>query len=411
MSRFIFGDCLEVMKGFDDNSIDTIITDPPYGLKFMGKDWDHGIPGVPFWNEMLRIAKPGAILLAFGGTRTHHRLMCAIEDADWQIRDCLMWLYGSGFPKSLNIGVSIDKAERGFPQGSTRGDPASPNSGKYKTQRTEGKRSESDKGQHFGAGPGQFMKEKGVKHIRNLKGDAAQWNSWGTSLKPAWEPIILAMKPLDGTYAENALKWGVAGLNVDGGRIEYLSEDDKGSATPQGKCTARSGNLAGMAQGGGKGRDRFERPELKGRWPANLLLDEQAAEMLDEQSGDRPSCNSPSKAKPESKYRPGQGNYQPQGVIYPGENGGASRFFYVTKASKKERGEYNDHPTVKPLKLMEYLCELTRTPSNGIVLDPFAGSGSTLLACIRTGRECVGIEDVRDTYLIATRRIREEKNK
>lgn len=192
--RLLCGDCLSVLPTLAEDSIDAIVTDPPYGLSFMGKGWDHGVPGVEFWVEALRVAKPGAHLLAFGGTRTHHRLAVAIEDAGWEIRDVIMYVYGSGFPKSLNIATTIDKAAKGHPQGSTFGDPESPNSGKFKTQATEGKRSTTDKGQHFGAGPGAFMREKGKKYIRSLVKQALPWQGWGTALKPAWENIIVAQK-------------------------------------------------------------------------------------------------------------------------------------------------------------------------------------------------------------------------
>ncbi|MCI0366549.1 MAG: hypothetical protein L0219_22020, partial [Phycisphaerales bacterium] len=181
----IHGDCLDVMPVLAENSVDTIITDPPYGLEFMGKEWDHGVPGMPFWNAALRVAKPGAMLLAFGGTRTYHRLAAAIEDAGWELRDCFMWLYGSGFPKGHDV-------------------------------------------------------------AKRMKGALAErWVGWNPSLKPAWEPIIVAMKPLDGTFATNAQRHGVAGFNIDECRIEYQSEADKTGATPQGKCTSKEPSAIG----------------------------------------------------------------------------------------------------------------------------------------------------------------------
>jgi site-specific DNA-methyltransferase (adenine-specific) len=288
------GDCLEEMKTLPANHVDTIITDPPYGLSFMGKEWDKGVPGVPFWSEMLRVSKPGAMLLAFGGTRTFHRMTCAIEDAGWELRDCMMWLYGSGFPKSHNLHGAFE----GF----------------------------------------------------------------GTALKPAWEPIIVAMKPIEGTFAENAEKWGVAGLNVDGGRIGL---DDGADLSAIQNCHKTNDHTVTL------NIDGHSQPTYnnKGRWPANLILDEEAGAMLDEQSG---------------RLTSGSGNRRP--------NGGASRFFYCAKASKSERGGDNVHPTVKPLKLMEYLCTLTKTPTGGIVLDPFAGSGTTGVACANTGRKYILIE-------------------
>jgi len=302
------GDCQEVLKLIDENSIDTCITDPPYGLSFMNKTWDGAVPSAAVWQEVLRVLKPGAILLAFGGTRTSHRLACAIEDAGFQIRDQIMWLYGRGFPKSLNISKALDKqagAERQV----------------IGTKRGSGRESGD---LHCGA------HSTGIKQISidvpitAPATDAAKlWDGWGTALKPGWEPIIVAMKPIDGTYANNALVHGVAGLNIDGSRIHADQQPP--------------------------------------RWPTNLILDEDAAKALDAQTG-------------------------------PNSSGGASRFFYCFKASKKDRGEGNDHPTVKPRKLMEYLARLTGTPTGGTVLDPFMGSGSTGIGALLAGRDFIGID-------------------
>lgn len=323
-------DCLLHMKKMEENIVDFIVTDPPYGLKFMGKKWDHGIPGIEYWAEMLRICKPGSMLAAFGGTRTYHRLTCAIEDAGWEIRDCVMWLYGQGYPKSHN---------------------------------------------KFG-----------------LEG-------YGTALKPAYEPIILAMKPLDGTYAQNARKWGIGGINVDctripaneviSGPLEYFNQN-KGYHRPwkeNKKLVKERKQLA------------YEKANKLGRWPANLILDEEAAKMLDEQ------CKR------------------------------ASRFFYCAKASSSERnagcegmplkesgthGEFegdgrgrqtehqpraNNHPTVKPLSLMRYIIKLLAPPGDPLLLDPFAGSGSTLCAAAQLGIRSIGIEKEQEYCEIASKRI------
>jgi site-specific DNA-methyltransferase (adenine-specific) len=328
-STLHMGDCLEIMDHLESCSIDTCITDPPYGLKFMGKNWDHGVPGVPFWRKVLRVLKPGGFLLAFGGTRTHHRLTVAIEDSGFEIRDCLMWLYGSGFPKSLDISKAIDKAD-----------------------------------------------------------EAKMWDGWGTALKPAWEPIIVAMKPREGTFVNNALKHRVAGLNIDGSRIDTLILDSE-------RRTSKPG--------GGKGGIFFpngdmpkgERHNPKGRWPSNLLLDEEAARLLDEQSGDLKPGGSVKGTEPSRTGDQGvYGTFNEASRLYHSRNdrGGASRFFYCAKASRKERGKANKHPTVKPLDLMRYLCKLTKTPTEGVVLDPFMGSGSTGIACILEGRDFIGIE-------------------
>ena len=231
----VCGDNLDVMRGMDECSVDTIITDPPYGLKFMGKSWDHGVPGVPYWAECLRVAKPGAMLLAFGGTRTHHRLMCAIEDAGWEIRDCIMWVYGSGFPKSHAIGKAIDKAAGAEREvvGSKVGLPG------YSDTR------ESDESGYGGG----WKDPKAECAITAPATDASKlWHGWGTALKPAYEPIILAMKPLDGTFAQNALKWGVAGLWIDGGRVG-LPEGDAGWDVPQADLSVVNPARSGTANG------------------------------------------------------------------------------------------------------------------------------------------------------------------
>jgi DNA modification methylase len=380
------GDCLDVLATLPEGSVDTIITDPPYGLTFMGKDWDRGVPGVAFWQAALRVAKPGAMLLAFGGTRTHHRLMCAIEDAGWEIRDCLMWLYGSGFPKSHDISKGIDRAAGAEREVIGQGSSGI-TTGSDKRNFEQGKRA-------------RLYDAQTTFDITAPATDAARaFNGWGTALKPAWEPIIVAMKPLDGTFAQNAIRYGVAGLNVDGGRV-------------------------GM-----------------GRFPANLILDEDAAGMLDEQSGVSRSVA--------SSNRNGNNVQGVTGMVAPrsidmvrghNDSGGASRFFYVAKASRSERERgldgmprvrndfqretsglnqdrpnregrnpavpsMNHHPTVKPLALMRYLCTLTATPTGGMVLDPFMGSGTTGIAAIQTGRRFIGVEIDPDYLKIAERRI------
>lgn len=384
MADIYLGDCREVRSVLADNMIDTIITDPPYGLEFMGKGWDKGVPGVEFWKEFLAVTKPGGMLLAFGGTRTFHRMTVAIEDAGWQIRDCMMWLYGSGFPKSLDISKAIDKAKG--------------------AERREGGRRWSG-GQRSGGIIQDSATE--VTTTRIIYDTPAtdlsrEWSGWGTALKPAWEPIIVAMKPIDGTFAQNAQKWGVAGLNVDGGRIEISDELPTHRTHTQASSNV---NLGGGCANGDM--PNSVRHNSKGRWPANLLLDEDAAAMLDEQSGVLKS--GAVKATHRRHTATGNGNThgEMKGVLGPlceANSGGASRFFYCAKASKSERGD-STHPTMKPLKLMEYLCTLTKTPTGGIVLDPFAGSGTTLLAAKNTGREYVGIEQNAEYFEIIKARL------
>ena len=368
------GDCRDVLPAIDP--CDTCVTDPPYGLAFMGKAWDHAVPDAEYWRAVRGAVKPGASLMAFGGTRLWHWLAVGIEEAGWEIRDTLMWMYGSGFPKSLDISKALDKAA-----GAEREDLGpSPNW-------RDAKRENGQSAGHF-ANP---------SRLTAPATDAAhEWQGWGTALKPAWEPIILAMRPLDGTFAENAVKHGVAGLNVDGGRVgtgERVYIESLGNRDPD-RCYGKG--LHGSKNAG---------TTTEGRWPANVLLDEEAARMLDEQSGVLTS------GEPGVRRSMGfQGHASPPSVRQtgPGDSGGASRFFYTAKASRSERGEFNDHPTVKPLDLMAYLCRLTATPAGGTVLDPFMGSGSTLIAANRTGRKAVGIEKDEASCEIAAKRIMAE---
>lgn len=333
------GDCVEVMKQLPDNSVDSVVTDPPYELGFMGKKWDStGIAySVVMWREVLRVLKPGGHVLAFGGTRTYHRMACAIEDAGFEIRDQLQWLYGSGFPKSMELGKQIDKAA-GVKREVI---------GQLNTHDIRGNA---------------LMDRKGSVTLditAPSTPEAVQWDGWGTALKPANEPICLARKPLaEATIAANVLKWGTGALNIEACRIPVdPAVDDMLRTTNRAKRQSQT-----WEEGSGfkNEANSLTGVRAEGRFPANILLDEEAAAMLDEQTGF-------------------------------GASGGASRFFYVAKASKSERGENNLHPTVKPLKLMRYLVRLI-TPPGGTVLDPFAGSGTTLLAAEREGFDSVGIE-------------------
>jgi len=426
MHTLYHGDCLEVMPTLEANSVDTIITDPPYHLTagkkggtgeasvnlnspagrsrvttgFMGKEWDGGdIAFRPdIWREALRVAKPGATLLAFGGTRTFHRLTCAIEDAGWIIRDVLSWNYGSGFPKSLDISKAIDKEageereviERRRVKGGGMEHVNRTNAATHNYR------------------PDGYQKGENVLDITAPATEAAAlWNGWGTGLKPAWEPIIMAMKPLDGTFAENALRWNVAGLAIDKGRIAtdepLLCHDGQGK-----NANTYGGGWKNYEQGTGR------QYRSGGRWPANLLLDEDAARALDAQSGtigasyrdgDR-AINGRNQVY--GKY-PNRGDgWSVKGAGYP-DTGGASRFFYVAKASRAERNAglegVNNHPTVKPLSLMRQLARLTSTPTGGVVLDPFMGSGTTGVAALQEGRSFVGIEREAEYVEIARRRI------
>lgn len=387
------GDCLDRAKEIPDNTIDAIITDPPYGLKFMGKDWDHGVPGVHFWKEFLRVSKPGAHLLAFGGTRTHHRLMVAIEDAGWEIRDTLMWVYGSGFPKSLDVSKAIDKAA-----GVEREVIGKGVSGNPQTHKTHNMGNDiASWGYEFG----------GAFNITTPNTDAAkQWDGWGTALKPAWEPIVLARKPLDGTVAGNVLKWGCGGLNIDGCRVPVNPNVDDMLRT-----TTRQKRISETWKNGSGFKNETNAltgvPE-NGRFPANLIHDggEETIACFPNAPGQQAAITG---NEPTANGFSGPVKYggNKNRVSFPtprGDSGSAARFFYCAKASKSERGEYNNHPTVKPLALMEYLCKLI-TPPNGIILDPFMGSGSTAIACINLDFDFIGIEQDQHAIDIANRRI------
>lgn len=377
------GKAEEVLPTFAPARFSTVITDPPYELGFMGKGWDStGIAFQPsLWAEVLRVCKPGAMLLAFGGTRTFHRLTCAIEDAGWEIRDCMMWLYGSGFPKSLDISKAIDKAAGAEREVVTAMSRSAVRPFVADQSRGKAYRLASDASQTAPAT------------------DAArQWSGWGTALKPAWEPIIVAMKPLDGTFAENAQRHGVAGLNIDGGRIESGPNDyDHPGNTTEHSDTSK---VYGWAKSQGKFKQ--SPPHTAGRWPANVLLDEAAAAQLDGMSGERIAGRFPEKLSQSKFYGQCRPGTQEERTL---DSGGASRFFYTAKASKGDRGYGNDHATVKPTALLDYLCKLTATPAGGEILDPFGGSMTTPVSARKFGRPCVAIEMVEDHCRIGVSRL------
>ena len=362
------GDCREVLPGIDP--VETCISDPPYGLEFMGKGWDKGVPGEEFWRIILGALLPGAPCLAFGGTRTHHRLMCAIEDAGFELRDCLMWLYGSGFPKSHDLSKGIDSA-----------------AGAEREVVGEQTKARSEAAKSALPTMGSPVKYETWDLTAPATEAAKLWNGWGTALKPAWEPIVLAMKPLVGTFARNGLRYGVAGLNIDGARIG--TEDSYN--VPQADFSASS-DRGSMMQGAAQESYRLDQraeSHPSGRWPANVVLDEEAARQLDEQSGERVSG---SRRPAEYGMMGFHGNGIKPMPSINGSIGGASRFFYTAKASASDRGENNNHPTVKPSDLMKWLSVLTKTPTAGTVLDPFMGSGTTIFAAKETGRRAIGIE-------------------
>lgn len=369
------GDSLDVLSGMADESVDCIVTDPPYGLSFMGKKWDYDVPSTELWTECLRVLRPGGHLLAFAGTRTQHRMAVRIEDAGFEIRDMIAWIYGSGFPKSLNIGKAVDKM-----QGNER--------------EIVGKKVKCETGLNKG-----ITVNKGWRGVFPVCKGASPWEGWGTALKPALEPITVARKPIsERNIAANVLKHGTGGMNIDGCRVSLGSEKQPcGSA----KRLFKNNQYNKLAEYG----DNKQTPEI-GRFPANLIHDgsDEVLELF-------PSSSSSSSYRPADKG--GTGN----SLVFKHKHGehrgynepksSAARFFYCAKASRSERGEGNVHPTVKPIALMQYLCRLV-TPPNGIVLDPFFGSGSTGCAAIREGFRYIGIDISEDYCAIAAKRIDSE---
>ena len=380
--ELLHGDCRAVMAGLPAASVDAVVCDPPYGLSFMGKDWDHGVPGVAFWSAALRVAKPGAHLLAFGGTRTFHRLAVAIEDAGWEIRDTVMWVYGSGFPKSHDVGKGIDKAAGAEREVVGRASAA----GAF-----------SHNGPHSAFSHDAPARDN-IDITVPATAAAQQWDGWGTALKPAWEPIIVARKALEGTVAANVLAHGTGALNIDGCRVEYLADERVQTFwNNRGGATINAAESVGVIPR--TGEDAYD--ASKGRWPANLIHDGSDEVLAGfPQSG---ASKSGGKAGWQDQYV--GGTYKPiERTGYDEPAGSAARFFYCAKASKADRDEGNMHPTVKPTALMRYLCKLV-TPPAGTVLDPFMGSGSTGKAARMDGFGFIGIEQDADYIAIARARI------
>lgn len=452
------GDCLDVLAALSDRSIDAIVTDPPYGLEFMGKEWDspwkrgddvnadagfskvgmtdhQRLPRPTFtgttnpkclsckgtrrgrrdgtalvkvctcdapqfpnvratemtafqdwcqqWAaECLRVLKPGGHMLAFGGTRTWHRLACAVEDVGFEIRDSIAWLYGSGFPKSLDVSKAIDKAA-----GAERKVV-----GSYAGASNIGKKAEGK----WGYRP-DGASNKGADRTVNVTAaatDAAkQWAGYGTALKPAFEPIVVARKPIRGTVAANVLEHGTGAINIDGCRV---GDDERETTRSNGEVVSENGSMSGANYG------RVAGPTVTGRWPPNVLLDDSQAAELDRQSGIQKSGVAVQRNGGGQRiFNQGEGLTREDAGY--GDTGGASRFFatfrYTAKASARERPSADgvQHPTVKPVELMRWLVRLV-TPPGGTVLDPFAGSGTTGEAAILEHKRAVLIER-EPTYL------------
>ncbi len=422
--QLLKGDCIKKLKGLKDNSVDSVVTDPPYEIGFMGKGWDDsGIANNPkLWKEVLRVLKPGGHLLSFSHSRTYHRQAVAVEDAGFEIRDQIMWVYGSGFPKSHNIGKAVEKLN---------GDVKV--IGKKKGAGSTGRVFVSGNEEYIGGNKGVFKKEYDDIEINN------QYEGWGTALKPAHEPIVMARKPFKGSVAQNVLEYGTGGINIDECRI-----GTEGGTTRSGQSdkVTETGKLTNSKSTNSLYRTGHDIVELnEGRFPANIIFDEEAGKILDEQSGVSKSLGGTGKISLDSSVNLGGGNT----YFNYGDTGGASRFFYCPKASKKDRNDgcneleekastkqfnsgmegkvrsngsvikdpikqHNSHPTVKPTDLMSYLVRLV-TPKGGVVLDPFMGSGSTGKASVREGMDFIGIEREDEYMEIAKSRIEHEQSK
>jgi DNA modification methylase len=396
--RLELGDCLEVLKTIPDNSVDSIVTDPPYGLSFMNKKWDYDVPSTEIWMECLRVLKPGGHLLSFGGSRTYHRMAVRIEDAGFEIRDQIMWVYGSGFPKSHNIGKAVDKI-----LGNEREVVAEVTT----PFKVKGK---DDDGVTWNNKTFCSKTDENGYRVNEVTKGTSEWEGWGTALKPAHEPIVMARKPLsEKTVADNVLRWGTGGINIDDSRIEYKGDNDKWKIDHSKETQQTNPQPMGKDSDDLK-RTHVDEPHEGGRWPANIIFDEEAGIVLDQQSGIRKSGGKKSNIKEYNKNR-GEfvSNMGETYNSYEPNEGGASRFFYCPKASKKDRDEDNNHPTVKPTDLMLYLIKLV-TPVKGVVLDPFMGSGSTGKGAIRGGFDFIGIEREEEYLKIAEARIKNELN-
>ena len=436
--KLILGDCLDKLKELDDNSIDSIVTDPPYGLSFMGKKWDYDVPSQEIFEECLRVLKPGGHLLSFAGSRTYHRMAVRVEDAGFEIRDQIMWIYGSGFPKSHNIGKAVDKL-----QGNER--------------EVIGRKIHSQKGvkaaeERTTIGAGAF----GEPREADITKGTSPYEGWGTALKPAHEPIVMARKPLsEKTIVDNVLEWGTGGINIDESRISMSSDDEKMLNAKSSKNPTSNYKDNITKKYGDYEKDIATPPHQQGRFPANIIFDEEAGKILDEQSGISKSTGGRSGNKEGVGQNGIYGQYNGEvrdenpGI---GDVGGASRFFYCPKTSKTDRNEgledfkgkqigtynahsadlknyggsslgaasmsgnnkmpqpkQNFHPTVKPTDLMLYLIRMV-TPKGGTTLDPFMGSGSTGKAAVRGGFDFVGIEMDEEYMEIATARIQYEQD-
>ena len=357
-ARIMVGDCAERLRELEPESVDAVVTDPPYGLGFMGKAWDHAVPSADVWREVLRVLKPGGHMVAFFGSRTYHRGAVAIEDAGFEIRDQLMWIYGSGFPKSQNVAIAIDKQAGAMEH---RGSRVS----------MVGNRAQGE----------DVERAVGMPEHEPITEDAKRWNGWGTALKPAHEPIVLARKPFRGTVARNVLEHGTGAINVEACRIPASDN----TPAPVGKF----GRTYSLGPSGFTGERDGSSDDL-GRWPANVMHDG-ADDVLE---------HFPRSDSTPFRENVAAGDVLPLSTRTAGgfsDSGSAARFFYTAKADGGDRNDglparlRNRHPTVKPCDLMRWLVRLI-APPGGIVLDPFMGSGSTGKAAMLEGFDFIGCE-------------------
>lgn len=388
MYRLLLGDCLDGMGLLEDCSVDSVVCDPPYGLSFMGKKWDYDVPGVDVWRECLRVLKPGGYLLAFAGTRTQHRMAVNIEDAGFEIRDMIAWVYGSGFPKSHNVSVSIDKLHGHGNRGK-----AIPTASSYQA-------SDVDQENKLTSNP--------VPPYEAKSDAAKKWEGWGSALKPSLEPITVARKPLIGTIAKNVLEYGTGGMNIDACRVPMDADDYEKLSKGVDQIRQRGGVMDNSWKNSSDLSGANPANPL-GRWPANFIHDG-SQKVLDL----FPNTKGGSWVRTDGA-RHFNNDGKPTGYIRSGQAdssmGSAARFFYCSKANKADRNEglapdnQSTHPTVKPTDLMRYLCRLVTQPG-GTVLDPFMGSGTTGKAAMLDGFDFIGCEMDEQYYKIAEARIR-----
>lgn len=415
MFRYINGNMLDELDKLEPNSIDSIVTDPPYELNFMGKGWDN--TGISFqketWEKCFRVLKPGGHILAFGGSRTFHRIACAIEDAGFEIRDTIMWIYGSGFPKSMNIGLAIDK------RNGVESKVVEVNQDILTKQKKDLETEHREILDSLNVGA-----EERNNEFNNVSADIKEptsedgkkWKGWGTQLKPAFEPIIMARKPVENSIIDNVLEYGVGGINIDECRIQHNEE----MKTTNRKSRSDDKVFNNSNSGFDSSKLTMASANPNGRFPSNVILTYGDNDFSEVCNGFPNSKGSSSQNVYTTSSKYGGNALLPSSTkrynYQPGYNddGSASRYFYCAKATNRDRNSglegTNNHTTVKPVTLMQYLVRLV-TPVNGVVLDPFMGSGSTGKATAYENNDrdvnytFIGVELNEEYYNIAKARI------